>query len=712
MPLDPNDLCPGGNRKKIKFCCPDLAGELKKIGRMLEGKQHLASLQHVERLAEQHPDRACLLAAKGILLRMAERLDEAVANAERFRQAHPENPVAWAESAICTAAADEEARQAMDFLQRAIHASREGMPNRVYDAIGIVAEALLTDREWPAARGLLQLQTILDREDPRPVEMLVEMNRSPAVPLLLKDDTPLGAPPDGTPWKDRFEEAMQPLRHGSWQGALERFEALAGEVPDSPLVWHHVARLRAWMADNEGAREALRRFAAIAPDVEDAVEAEATAMLTGDDPLGEMTDVLFLEWTINDADRLLAELALSERAVGVSIDQGTWDDEDSPPPKGSYVLLDRSTPESAAGLTLDAVPRILGQTFVFGRQTDRDARLELVGVGAGELEAAKELVGRIAGDAVRPDPKQETLGRVSASRRLLDRRWRLPQDVTPEQFDALAAEHVEHALLREWPEMKLGALDGRSPREAAGDEKCRARVLAAVMVLKGYVEPELGPGFDFNRLRSELGLPELAPIDPTTVDMAELPLVRLERVEVEKCADEALRVGFRRAVAFAAAGALPAFAREIARRESFRGTEEQLGACRLLARTQRDPNEALNYVEQGRRAAEAAGGSSAAWDLMELSIHFARQDPDEVNRLLVHIETEHIHEPGVREAVVNMLMQAGVLQPDGTPAVPPEEMAAAASQAEGPSPPTAERGKLWTPESESGGGGGKLWTPD
>jgi len=712
MPLDPSDLCPGGNRKKIKFCCPDLAGELKKIGRMLEGKQHLACLQHVERLVEQHPDRACLLAAKGLLLRMAERLDEAVTNADRFREAHPENPMAWAESAICAAAVGQEARQAMEFLQQAIHASREGMPNRVYDAIGIVAEALLTEGEWPAARGLLQLQMILDREDSRPVEMLIEMNRSPAVPLLLKDDTPLGVPPEGAPWKGRFDEAMQPLRRGSWQGALERFEALAAEMPDAPLLWRHVARLRAWMADTEGSREALRRFAAIAPDLDDAVEAEAMAMLTSDDPLGDITDVLFLEWTADDADRLLAELALSDRAVQVSIDPGTWDDEDSPPPKGSYVLVDRSTPESAAGLTLDAIPRVLGQTFVFGRQTDRNARLELVGVVSSELEAAKELIERIAGDAIRSDSKQETLGRISASRRLLERRWRLPQDVAPEQFDALAAEHVEHALLGQWPELKLGALEGRSPREAAGDEKSRARVLAAVMILKGYVERELVPAFDFNRLRRELGLPELVPIDPTTVDMAELPLVRLERVEVEKCADDALRRGFRRAVAFAAAEALPAFAREIARRESFRGTEEQLGACRLLARTQRDPNDALKYVEQGRRAAEAAGGSSAAWDLMELSIHFARQDPDEVNRLLVHIENEHIREPGVREAVVNMLVQAGVIRPDGTPALEPEEMATAAPPTDAPSPPAAEPGKLWTPDSESGGGGGKLWTPD
>jgi len=529
---------------------------------------------------------------------------------------------------------------------------------------------------------------------------------------LLKDDSPLGVPPDDTPWKERFDDAMQPLRRGSWQGALERFEALVAEVPDSPLLWRHVARLRAWMAHTEGSREALRNFARRADDLEAAVEAEAAAMLMADDPLGDATDILLLEWTVADAEHLLGELALSHRAVQVAIDPGAWEHDDSPPPKGSYVLIDRATPESAADLTLDAVPRCLGQAFVFGKQTDRDARLELVGVASSDLEAVRELIGRIGGGAIGSDPKQETLGSISASRRLLERRWRLPPDVSPEQVEGLAAAHVEHALLREWPEMTLGALDGRSPREAADDERSRARVLAAVMVLKGYVEHEPDADFDFNRLRRELDLPELAPIDPTTVDVAELPLARLERVEVEKAGDDALRTGFRRAVAFAATGALSNFAREITRRDSLKGSEEHGGACKLLARTERNPDQALGYVEQGRQAAEAAGGSSAAWDLMELSIHFARQDADEVNRLLTHIQTHHMNEPGVADAVMNMLVQAGVVRPDGTPALEPEEMPAAASPPGVSSPPAAEPGKLWTPGSESGGGGGKLWTPD
>ena len=55
-----------------------------------------------------------------------------------------------------------------------------------------------------------------------------------------------------------------------------------------------------------------------------------------------------------------------------------------------------------------------------------------------------------------------------------------------------------------------------------------------------------------------------------------------------------------------------------------------------------------------------------------------------------------------------MLVEVGLLRPDGTPAfgpgTPQPEMAAAEQ-------PAAEPGKLWTPDSAEPGSGGKLWTP-
>ena len=60
VPIDPYSPCPGGTGKKVKFCCADLVQELDKVQRMLEGEQPLACLDHVRKLDEQYPGRACL----------------------------------------------------------------------------------------------------------------------------------------------------------------------------------------------------------------------------------------------------------------------------------------------------------------------------------------------------------------------------------------------------------------------------------------------------------------------------------------------------------------------------------------------------------------------------------------------------------------------------------------------------------------------------
>jgi hypothetical protein len=52
MSIDPYASCPGGTGKKVKFCCPDLVGDLEQLDRLIEGDQISAALEQVKRLAE------------------------------------------------------------------------------------------------------------------------------------------------------------------------------------------------------------------------------------------------------------------------------------------------------------------------------------------------------------------------------------------------------------------------------------------------------------------------------------------------------------------------------------------------------------------------------------------------------------------------------------------------------------------------------------
>jgi hypothetical protein len=78
-------------------------------------------------------------------------------------------------------------------------------------------------------------------------------------------------------------------------------------------------------------------------------------------------------------------------------------------------------------------------------------------------------------------------------------------------------------------------------------------------------------------------------------------------------------------------------------------------------------------------------------------------------QLIQHIQGQHIEEPGVADALTRLLIEVGILRPDGTPMPPPTR------QQPGPvamEEPAAEPGRLWTPDSgPAQGGGGKLWTP-
>ena len=79
---------------------------------------------------------------------------------------------------------------------------------------------------------------------------------------------------------------------------------------------------------------------------------------------------------------------------------------------------------------------------------------------------------------------------------------------------------------------------------------------------------------------------------------------------------------------------------------------------------------------------------------MELSLHMERGEGQDVVRLIEHIQTAHIREPGVASSLVQFLVQMGMVRPDGTMVEPPgEEESAIATPA----------GKLWTPDGDNAG---------
>ena len=702
MALDAYSLCPGGTGKKIKFCCPDFFPELEKIDRMLEGEQYIACLQHIDQLEQKGQSRACLMATKSELLRVTNQLDRTDAYVADFVERFPQNLLAWSESALLSAASAG-GQAAMSKLQRAIALCDGHIQGRVFEAATLIGGVLIQEGHWAAGRALLQFLATLVPDDREAMERLMYLNRSAEIPLLLRSDPPMLPCPPDAPWRAKFEAATAPLKKAQWQEAAERLTALAAEVHDAPAVWNNLAVVRSWLADEAGAREAYQKFAALAVPLEDAAEAEAIAMLTSESPLGDDVDIVHWTWPVRDPERL-QELLLSDRRIApIPVNATSWPADDSPPPRMAGMLLDRPLLGIGDDFSLVSMPSVVGELLLFGRQTDRAARLEIVGLSRNHAEQAKVIFRHIGGDCLEPEPEETLMARTSTSHQSISRRWVPPRDAPRPQIDALLVQDFRDTLLNRWPDQPLGVLGGRSLRQASADPAARVQVLAAILVMQQW-SGRSPAEFDFNDLRSQLGLPTLGPIEPKPGEVRTLSLVRLVRVEVEKLSDDDLVLAFHRTGMYAAWDAARRFARAIIDRPVFSRRPERMEAYRLMAQAATTLEDGIASIDEGRRDALAGGQSCAAWDLMELSLRFGHGDEEQAMRLLQHIESQHIREPGVAQTLTQMLINIGVLNPDGTPAGVPGRPAAGA-------PPAPEPSKLWTPDSESPGGGGKLWTP-
>jgi hypothetical protein len=722
MPIDPYTPCPGGTGKKIKFCCSDLLSELDKVQRMLEGEQRAACLEYIESLESKFPERACLLSIKAMLEAQLGQDAKADATLSAFMKKYPENPVALAEAATLKASHDG-GTAAIGPLQDALEKCSEQIPPQVYDAIGLVAQSLVADNQLLAARAHLVLQLgIGGAKDRRPLELLMRLNNSPSVPLLTKQDMPLLPCPDDALWKNSFNTALAPAMRGAWRLAARNLVELAARVGDWPIIWHNIAVLRSWLADTPGTVEALHKYAAQDIPLDDAVEAEALAQLLDTDKV-EQVDVLTIAYGINDFEPLLARLAASARSLPMPIDLARMGSEEEPPPKGAYWLLDRGVPQSGKDITLDEIPRMAGQAFLFGKQTDRAARLELVAYRT-ELAQAQQVVSEVGGDTLGAPAAEEVTTQVPAVQHALSWNWRLPDDTPPDHRLALMNQHRREILLNRWPEIPQRLVGGKSARDAARDPAHRIKLLGAVLLLELSTD-QLTSDFDFNELRAKLALPIVQPIDPNQVSVGDLPLARLGRIEVKQLSDEALVDLYRRADHYRHISALRMSAHEIIARPSLDTPQDKVAAPEkdgaekdhvdkaevygILAQIEPDTRQAIAYLEKARQVAEASKTSTAPWDLAELTLRIARGEVPEADRLLHHIRDQHIREPGVAQALFQILTEAGIIGPDGKPT------AAAQREAPGivvPGPAAAEPGKIWTPGSDQPSGKkSALWTP-
>jgi tetratricopeptide (TPR) repeat protein len=699
MPIDPYSPCPGGTGKKVKFCCTDLQQELDKVDRMLEGEQSKACLDYVRKLDEKYAGRPCLQSIRISLENAVGDHAAAHATLAAFLKQHPANPVALAEKAL-DEAAHGDPLAGIEWLQKALEICTEEMPSRVYDAFGALAMALLSAGHIVPARAHLQLQMGISKgRDERAVSALLQLEGSPTVPLPLKDLPALEPAPAGVPWHSAFQNALDNAQRGYWKKAADAWTALVSQASTATGLWRNLATTRSYLGDYTGAIEALRKLVALGIPQDDAVEAEALAQSLAKDEAAGGIDELSITYTIPNADSVQEKLAADRHFERLPLDTQPWVAQNEPPPRAAFSLLDRPLLASATDISIDRVPNQLGQLLLFGKQTDREARIELV-LFRPELPATIKRLDEALGPNFGTAAPETVIGHLSQVEHALSWHWRLPDDTPEELRLKLSIEKRRELVLRKWPKLAQPVFGGRTAEQAATEPEYRVRVLAGIWLLQ-LSDADTGAE-TYNQLRRQLNLPEVGDLDPAGLDLNRVPLGRLSRFKPESLGDEQLKQAFNRAVVANFVLALRRLAPEVIKRPDLPVAEYKLSAYRLLVRYATNSDEALRLIDESRKLAEASKQSSAPWDLMELSFRIQRGEAPAVMQLIDHLQRQHGREPGVAQALVQLLVQTGLVGPDGRLNIGAAPAAA------------ADTGKLWTPDAPQAAGEKKssLWLPD
>jgi tetratricopeptide (TPR) repeat protein len=711
MAFDRYMPCPGGTGKKIKFCCNDLFGELEVIHKMLEGEQRLACLEHVNHTLKKFPDRACLLSVKALLQQELEQDDALEETLDLFESKHPGNPLALAERAIFLAETEGGAA-GVEPLHRALETVETELPGRVYEAMFTVGSELLADGEFMAARAHLLLHaSIGGRGDTRGMQLLMRLMTSPEVPLLLKDDYPFSEAPADAVYKPQFDEAVANAKQGKWIVAAAQFDKIREQADDVPAVWRNLAILHSHLASHGKAVAAWKKYATLDVSQDDAVEAAALAQLLRRDAEGDTVDLVTITLTVSDVESLSAQLLADRRATRIPVDPASLVKEDEPPPMAVYYLLDRPMPDTGEGIARADVPHVLGQCYLYGRETDREARLEFIVAKSERFDAAMQSLRELCGSALGDQSEDKTLTEISAMQNALTWNWRLPRDTDPEHARKLIAEQREDTILNTWPALPNPLLDGKRPADVCGDAKSRIPLLAAILNLELAMQAEAE--FEFNRLRRKLGLPEAGKIDPWNADVSNLSVVRLGRLDTLKLTDDDLVDAYRRAASCGALRILRNLAEEVVGRPSLDDVVDKAQAFGILAGLEGSSDRAIDLLHQAQEFAKTTGRSPAQWLLTELELRIQRSEPQEFQRLLARIRGRHIQEPGVGSALVNLLARYGIIGADGQPAQARPQVGEEPAIFGADSEP-AGASEIWTPDSAPAAAGKKsvIWTPD
>ncbi len=203
-----------------------------------------------------------------------------------------------------------------------------------------------------------------------------------------------------TPWFESAKPAFEDIARLRWRRAATTLASLSRQHPKDPQLKLVVARLMMQVgAPPEKIADQFRQYLST-PDLDyvDQVVGHIYR-IAHDDLTQDVVQTVHAVFEVDGIDAWLEQLTASKRMVPERVERDP--DDDSPPPRALFQVLDREFGENHDDVR--QWPRVMGVLVLYGKQTDRPARLELHGL-ADDLLQVRELLNSLL---PLPEPVEE-----------------------------------------------------------------------------------------------------------------------------------------------------------------------------------------------------------------------------------------------------------------------------------------------------------------
>lgn len=715
MSVDKYAVCPCGSGKKIKFCtkCADSLSELDAVLGMIEGGQVVPALDRLASILEEHPDAAWALAVRGRLLLDLREYNSLTENAERFIRLQPSNPLALTQRAAASLFGGDSEKATENMLSALTESGRD-VDAFVLDVASVLAYSLAQQGVFLTARVYATLSMMASGYEGGQTAMAVlrQLNSAPTISQLLKAVPQTVERPADVDWGERYDEAATLLRSNKVDLAEAKFASLRRTVPNEPAILSGLLTCAIWRGDVEAQGDLFKKLSECESlDFETRARNRAIAAMVNP-ASGEISvDVSTFVGEITNLEELEMAFTSDARFAPLPPDllAGMKTSEDDVPPRSGFQILDRDKPESLEELPpLEGVPEAIAIVFVYGKQTDREARIEVLDVRKdNEAEVRERIEAAVSGVELKEEPGDAMPLLVATQPAIAMIRFQ----AKPAEAEKLQNDLTEARMPTAIASIKLPILSGESLISSADDDSKLLERTAVLRIIEQYDAIASKGESVLNEVYKLAKLTQQEPLKPSAEEMETLANEDLNRVDPSGLDAESLVYLLQRSQQVSATPAMRSCAERLIELDL---DDEQkpakLMAYMTLIKASEKNDEALKMLEDAKAFASANNLPTASLLLSEVSLRLSAGDGPGFQNTIQALTSQYGNQPEVMAQLQQMLVAYGLISPDGTPR-------------QGPAPAAAPEGggggsELWTPDgggaptaADSGGGGGKLWVP-